>query len=115
VYYGGPAGYTDLSCYKPSKGALLEPYKMGDLKLPNRVVMAAMTRCRAGPDGIPSSLHAEYYSSRASSGFMFTECAAVSAEGNNLQGAACLYTDGQEEGWKKVVKAVHDKGGRILL
>jgi 2,4-dienoyl-CoA reductase-like NADH-dependent reductase (Old Yellow Enzyme family) len=46
---------------------------------------------------------------------MFTECCPVSLEGNNLPGCACLYTDEQEEGWKKVVKAVHDKGGRIFL
>ena len=78
--------------------------------------MAAMTRCRANPaDGIPTSLHAEYYSARASSALMFTECVAISPEANNLPGAACLYTDEQEEGWRKVVKAVHDKGGRIFL
>lgn len=89
---------------------------MADFQLPNRVVMAAMTRCRANPnDGIPTDLHAEYYSSRASSAFMFTESVPVSLEANNFPGAACLYTDEQEEGWRKVVKAVHDKGGRIFL
>jgi N-ethylmaleimide reductase len=55
--------------------------------------MAAMTRCRANPaDGIPTDLHAEYYAARASCGLMFTECVAISQEGNNLPGAACLYT-----------------------
>lgn len=75
-----------------------------------------MTRCRANPeDGVPSDLHVEYYSSRASSAFMFTESVPISKEGNGLPGAACLYNDSHEAGWRKVVKAVHEKKGKIIL
>jgi N-ethylmaleimide reductase len=65
-------------------------------------------------DGIPTDLHAEYYAARASSGFMFTEASPISLEGN-LGGAAGCWSDEQEAGWKKVVSAVHAKGGRIVL
>jgi N-ethylmaleimide reductase len=57
----------------------MTPYKMGDLELPNRIIMAAMTRNRCNPaDSVPNDLLAEYYSSRVTSGFMFTESSAVS-------------------------------------
>jgi N-ethylmaleimide reductase len=89
---------------------------MGGVALPNRVVCSAMTRCRADPgDGVPTDLHAEYYASRASSAFMLTECVPISLEGNGLPGCCGIYTDEQEAGWLKVVKAVHNKGGRIIL
>lgn len=53
-------------------------YTLGNMRLPNRIVCAALTRCRANPsDGIPNDLHAEYYSARASSAFMFTECVPI--------------------------------------
>jgi len=64
--------------------------------------------------GVAGDMHVEYYSSRATGAFMFTECSACSLEGNGLPYAAGLYTDEQEAGWKKVVQAVHDKGGRIF-
>ncbi len=93
---------------------LLTPFKVGDLELPNRVVMAALTRQRADIDSqIPNELHVEYYSARASAGIILTECSSVSPEGNAFPGAASIYNDEQTAGWKKVVDAVHEKGGRI--
>ncbi|CDW87558.1 nadh:flavin oxidoreductase [Stylonychia lemnae] len=94
---------------------VLTSFKLGDLELPNRLVVAAMTRCRADPAaGIPNDLHVEYYSARASAGFILTECASVSQESNAFPGAANLYNDEQVVGWKRVVDAVHAKGGRIF-
>jgi len=78
--------------------------------------MAALTRCRCqNNDGIPTDLHAEYYSARASSGFMLTECTAIRADGNCFPGACGIWNDEQVEGWRKVIDAVHAKGGRIYL
>lgn len=74
--------------------SVLSPIRLGAVYLPNRVVMAAMTRCRTDPKtGIPNNDMVEYYSSRASAGFILTECAAVSAESNAFPGAGCLYND----------------------
>ena len=94
---------------------LLSPVKLGDLELPNRVAMAALTRCRAGESAVPNDLHVEYYSARASSGFILTECTPISPLGNALLGCTGIYNDEQEEGWKRVTEAVHKKGGRIFL
>ena len=78
--------------------------------------MAAMTRVRADlTTRAPSDLHVEYYSARASAGFMITECSAVSPEGDGYPGEANIYSDEQVEGWKKVVDAVHAKGGVIFI
>lgn len=93
VYYGGPLGYTDLSVYAPPQ-AIFNPYTMGELKLPNRIVCCSLTRCRANPaDSVATDMHAQYYSLRASSSFMFTESVPISLEANGVPGAACLYTD----------------------
>ncbi|CDW72532.1 fad fmn-binding family protein [Stylonychia lemnae] len=95
---------------------LFTPIKMGDLILPNRIVMAALTRMRADKKtGIPNELHAQYYSARADSGFILTECSAIRPDGNSFVGSAGIYTEEQALGWKKVVDAVHEKGGRIFL
>ena len=78
--------------------------------------MAALTRQRADyVTQIPNDLHVEYYSARASAGFILTECSSVSPEGNAYPGAASIFNDEQTAGWKRVVDAVHAKGGRIFL
>ena len=100
---------------KPTQ-PLLTPIKMGDLVLPNRVVVAALTRMRASNEThSPNEMHAEYYAARASAGFILTECAAVNIEGDSFPGSAAIYNDEQVAGWKKVTDAVHAKGGRIFL
>lgn len=79
---------------------ILTPVKIGDNEVPNRAVVAAMTRCRADPKtAVPNELHAEYYSQRASAGLILTECASISPEGNAFPGSACIYNDEQVAGW----------------
>lgn len=70
---------------------LLEPFKVGEYKLKNRMVNAALTRRRAGDEGIPTDLMAEYYASRSSFGLILTECNTVSELGNAYPGAAGIY------------------------
>lgn len=96
---------------------LFEEYVMGDYTLPNRIGMAALTRMRADNDTrVPNNLHVEYYSQRAeNTAFILTECSGVSVEGSGIPMSCGIYSDDQIEGWKKVTKAVHEKGGRIFL
>lgn len=99
-----------------AKNPLLSSYKLGDLLLSNKIVMGPMTRCRSNPeDGIPSDLNALYYSQRASFGLILTECSAISPLSNSFPGCTCIYNKSHVEGWKKVAKAVHDKGGKIFI
>ncbi len=97
------------------RSALLDPVKVGDLTLNNRVVLAPMTRSKAGPGRIANSLIAEYYAQRASAGLIVTEATSVSPQGNGWVGAPGIYTDEQGDSWRQVVEAVHAKGGRIFL
>lgn len=95
---------------------LFTPLQLGDLTLPNRVVMAPLTRNRARPDGdVPHDLHAEYYAQRASAGLIVTEATQISPEGKGYIQTPGIYSDAQVAGWKTVTDAVHDKGGRIFL
>jgi len=101
------------------KGALMSSLfsstKLGDITISNRIVMAPMTRGRAGDSRIPNDLMAQYYAQRASAGLIISEATAITEKGYGWNGAPGMYTDTQEEGWKQVTKAVHDKGGKILL
>ena len=93
---------------------LLQPTRMGSINLPNRVIMAPLTRLRSSlPGDIPTDLMAEYYAQRASAGFIITEATQVSAQAKGYQGAPGLHTDAQQSAWAKVTQAVHARGGRI--
>ena len=93
---------------------LLTPLKVGETKLANRVVMAPLTRCRtAEPDNVPTELNAEYYAQRATAGLIISEATQISRSAQGYAGSAGIYTDAQEAGWKKVVDAVHAKGGKM--
>jgi N-ethylmaleimide reductase len=92
---------------------LFDPVQAGDLQLPNRIVMAPLTRNRA-PDAIPTALMAEYYAQRASAGLLITEATAVSHQGQGYADVPGLYGTEQLDGWKRVTDAVHGKGGRIV-
>ncbi len=95
---------------------IFEPFQLGDILLQNRIVMASLTRTRADPEtGIPNDLHVQYYSQRASAGLILTECAPISRQGDSFLGAGGIYTKEQVEGWKRVVDAVHAKGGKIFI
>lgn len=95
---------------------LFEPVKLGDLALKNRAVMAPLTRGRAGPSRRPNDLMATYYAQRAGdAGLLITEATAISDQGYGWPNAPALYTDEQEQGWRRVTKAVHEQGGTIVL
>ncbi len=94
---------------------LLQPFNMHDLKLANRVVMAPMTRSRAGVNRIPNALMAEYYTQRASAGLIITEATTISRQANGWNQSPGIYTDEMVDGWKVVTEAVHAQGGRIFL
>src|SRR5271170_411102 len=94
---------------------LFIPYRMGDLDLPNRIVMAPLTRMRAqSHDHVPTALQAEYYAQRASAGLIVTEATAVSSEGFGWADTPGLWTREQVRGWRHVTDAVHAAGGRII-
>ena len=94
---------------------LFEPYKLGPLTLPNRVVMAPLTRNRAGKGNVPTALMAEYYSQRASAGLIVAEATQVCPEGQGYESTPGIHSDEQIAGWKQVTDAVHARGGRIFL
>ncbi|MDQ6958389.1 MAG: alkene reductase [Mariprofundaceae bacterium] len=93
---------------------LFSKIQLGDLTLPNRIIMAPMTRNRA-PQNIPTPLMAEYYAQRASAGLIVTEGAQVSEQAIGYPATPGIHTSTQVEGWKQVTKAVHDTGGRIFI
>lgn len=93
---------------------LLEPYRLGDLHLPNRVVMAPMTRARAAGEGLPTASAATYYAQRATAGLIVTEGIQPSLQGQSNPGTPGLHTDEQVAAWRLVTHAVHANGGRIF-
>ena len=94
---------------------LFSPFALGPLTLPNRVVMAPMTRNRAGPGNVPTPLNATYYAQRASAGLIVSEATQVSPQGVGYPGTPGIHSDEQVAGWKLVTDAVHKAGGRIYL
>ncbi|MCD1266737.1 alkene reductase [Shinella sumterensis] len=94
---------------------LFSPYDLGGLVLANRIVMAPLTRNRAGAGLVPSRFAAEYYAQRASAGLIITEATQVSEQAQGYQDTPGLYTPEQIAGWRKVTDAVHAKGGRIFV
>jgi 2,4-dienoyl-CoA reductase-like NADH-dependent reductase (Old Yellow Enzyme family) len=94
---------------------LFQPLKIGDLILPNRIVMSPLTRQRAGVERVPNDMMVEYYSQRASAGLIISEATCVDAMGVGYADSPGIWNDAQIAGWKKVTDAVHAKGGRIFL
>ncbi len=94
---------------------LAKPLKAGSLELSNRMIMAPLTRARAGESRVPNELMAEYYSQRASAGLILTEATIMDPMGAGYAGTPGIYNEAQVEGWKKITKAVHAKGGKIVL
>ena len=94
---------------------LISPFDLHGLSLKNRIVMAPMTRARAGERRLPNSLMAEYYAQRGSAGLIITEATVISKQGIGWLNSPGIYSDEQTEGWKKVVDAVHAQGTAIFL
>lgn len=94
---------------------LLDPITIGDLNLPNRIIMAPLTRCRAEEGRVPGDLMREYYSQRANAGMIISEATSVDPMGVGYPNTPGIWSEEQVDGWKKVTRAVHDKGGKILL
>jgi N-ethylmaleimide reductase len=94
--------------------SLFSATKIGDVSLPNRFIMAPLTRCRA-IDHQPNSLMADYYAQRASAGLLITECTMVSAQTSAFGHDPGIYSDSQIAGWKLTTQAVHQAGGRIFM
>jgi hypothetical protein len=94
---------------------LLDPVSMGDLKLSNRMVIAPLTRGRAGPQRMANALMAEYYAQHASAGLIVSEATAISPQGYGWIGSPGIYTDSHVAGWAGVTDAVHRRQGRIFL
>jgi N-ethylmaleimide reductase len=95
--------------------SLFDPTRLGDIMLANRVVMAPLTRNRAGPGQVPTALMAEYYAQRADAGLIITEAAQVSAEGQGYLDTPGIYDAAQVQGWRRITDAVHQRGGKIMV
>jgi N-ethylmaleimide reductase len=98
-----------------SKPSLFSPYQLGPYELPNRVVMAPMTRNRAGEDRIVTPLTVRYYAQRAGAGLIVTEATHASPMGVGYLGTPGIHTEAQVDAWRGVTDAVHDRGGRIFM
>jgi 2,4-dienoyl-CoA reductase-like NADH-dependent reductase (Old Yellow Enzyme family) len=95
---------------------LLDPITLGDLELPNRVLMAPLTRNRATmPGRVPNALMKEYYVQRASAGAILTEATSVSPEGVGYPATPGILSEEQVAAWRDITNAVHEAGGRILM
>ncbi|MDR2091799.1 MAG: alkene reductase [Azoarcus sp.] len=94
---------------------LFDPLQLGDLTLPNRIIMSPLTRCRASAGRVPNALMAEYYAQRASAGLILSEATSVTPQGVGYPDSPGIWNDEQIAGWKPVVEAVHKAGGRIFM
>ena len=94
---------------------LFSSYQLGNIELNNRIVMAPLTRNRAGKGLVPSEFAADYYAQRASAGLIITEATQVSPQAQGYQDTPGLYTTEQIDAWRKVTNAVHAKGGKIFV
>ena len=94
---------------------LFDSIHFGDMTAANRIVMAPLTRDRAGPNQVPTALMATYYAQRAGAGLIVTEGTQISAEGQGYLDTPGIYSDAQVAGWKPITDAVHANGGRIVM
>lgn len=93
---------------------LFDPLQAGEFRLPNRIIMAPMTRCRADAGHVPNALMAEYYKARADAGLIISEGVPVSPQGVGYPNVPGLWNAEQVAGWKQVTDAVRQAGGRII-
>jgi 2,4-dienoyl-CoA reductase-like NADH-dependent reductase (Old Yellow Enzyme family) len=95
--------------------SLFDPLQLGELRLPNRILMAPLTRSRAGAARVPNELMAQYYRQRASAGLILSEATSVTAQGVGYADTPGIWSADQVQGWKLTTRAVHAAGGRIFL
>ncbi len=94
---------------------LFSPVTLGSISLKNRIVMAPLTRNRAGEGAVPQAMNVTYYEQRASAGLIVTEATPISPMAHGYPALPGIYTDAQVAGWKKITEAVHAKGGKIVI
>ena len=94
---------------------LFQPVRLGALALPNRIVMAPLTRSRAGSAGIPGAMNASYYAQRATAGLIIAEATQISQQAQGYAFTPGVANEAQVAGWRQVTQAVHQAGGRIVL
>ena len=95
--------------------SLFDPYQLGPLTLKNRIVMAPLTRSRAGEGEAPRELNVEYYQQRASAGLIISEATQISQRGQGYLWTPGIFTPQQIDGWREVTSAVHAAGGKIFV
>src|SRR3546814_17602044 len=95
--------------------SLLDPITLGAIEAPNRIVMAPLTRGRAGPGFVPNDLARDYYRQRAAAGLIISEATGISQQGLGWPAAPGLRHDGNVEGWKPGTESGHQEGGRKVI
>ena len=94
---------------------LLRPLRLGAIELPNRIIMAPLTRMRSGVGHVPTAVNVQYYEQRSSAGLIICEGTAISPQAHGYPNAPGIYTAAQVDGWRAVTDAVHARGGRIVM
>jgi N-ethylmaleimide reductase len=105
---------SPISAARLAAPTLFDPLRVGDLDLPNRVLMAPMTRARGTRDHVPTPVMAEYYAQRAGAGLIISEAIGISRQGLGWPWATGIWSAEQVAGWRRVTDAVHAAGGRIV-
>ncbi len=95
--------------------SLFDSLELGRLPLPNRIIMAPLTRSRAGRDGVPTPLHETYYTQRSSMGLIVTEGVFTTVSRRSFPGQPGIDTPEQIAGWRRVVDSVHNAGGHVFM
>ena len=104
-----------MRCGQRLVSRLLEPARFGEIDAANRIVMAPLTRGRAGEDGMPQPVMIDYYRQRASAGLIISEATSITRHGLGWVGAPGIWSDPQVAAWQSITRAVHDAGGRIVV
>jgi len=120
VRNAGLVSNTDLAgdlimATNQTASSLFSPLEIGGMSLPHRIVMAPLTRSRAGADNVPSALNVEYYRQRATAALIITEATQISQQGQGYAWTPGIHTDAQIAGWARVAEAVHARDGRIVM
>jgi 2,4-dienoyl-CoA reductase-like NADH-dependent reductase (Old Yellow Enzyme family) len=107
--------FTESTTTSHQTANLFTPLTIGDIRLPNRVIMSPLTRARAGATRTPNGLMAEYYRQRASAGLIIGEATSVDPMGVGYADTPGIWSEAQVQGWRGVTDAVHAAGGRMVL